>query len=267
MDLDKLKKAAKEKGALALKKIIHASEPEIEEDTIPDNVPENSAEAEHQLDDSPVEINDNEISGETQRFDLNDILSRLKSTPGDQTYTEPVDSEINPEDASEKEDHEIREETYEQDASDIAALMTSAVNEIRAEINKELGSTRDLINEKLNTLDEQTKRLNDIYGRLGTLNSIVDKNAGESTKSAININGKLNAHDARLTEISNSLGSVSKLNDSIFDLKNSQMNTKNSLSELENSYTKLKRKMTAGVTIISILCAIVVILEVMNLLS
>lgn len=266
MDLDKLKKAAKEKGALALKKLIRATEPEEEDDINQEEAPENIADVE-QPENETAESSDNTVSGETQRFDLNDILSRLKSEPGDQTYSEPEETEADAAAEEEIEESVSVEQTPEKEVSDITEIIAAAVNDIRAEIDKELGSTRELINERLNALDEQTKRLNDIYGRLGTLNSIVDKNAGESTKSAININGKLNAHDARLTEISNSLGSVSKLNDSIFDLKNSQMNTKNSLSELESSYTKLKRKMTAGVTIMSILCAIVVILEVMNLLS
>lgn len=266
MDLDKLKKAAKEKGALALKKLIHVSESEEDDNIIQDDAPENAPEPEQTDNDAP-ESNENTVSGETQRFDLNDILSRLKTTPGDQTYTESDADETAVEDDEETEECVTEQETSDHEVSEITEMIAAAVNEIRAEIDKELGCTRDLINERLNALDEHTKRLNDIYGRLGTLNSIVDKNAGESTKSAININGKLNAHDVRLTEISNSLGSVSKLNDSIFDLKNSQMNTKNSLSELESSYIKLKRKMTAGVTIMSILCAIVVILEVMNLLS
>lgn len=265
MDLDKLKKAAKEKGAMALKKLIHSAE-QIE-DEIYNAEPEQTAE--ETLTKEQEEPENEPVSGQTQRFNLNDILSKLSSAPGDQTYSE---AEVPEEDIPEPEEPKTNAPEPEENGAgeseaDIAELISSAVADIRQELSKEIFSAYDQLNEKLNILEDHSKRLNDIYGRLGTLNSIVDKSAGENTKSSININGKLNAHDVRLTEISNSLGSVSKLNDSIFDLKNSQMNTKNTLSDLETSYAKLKRKMTAGVTIMSILCAIVVILEVMNLLS
>ena len=88
-----------------------------------------------------------------------------------------------------------------------------------------------------------------------------------TTKSIVNINAKLNAQDDRITDIVTSLGSVSKLNDSVFDLKNTQMNTRNSIDTLSASFSRLKRRMTAGVTVISILSAVLIVLEVLNLLS
>ena len=73
--------------------------------------------------------------------------------------------------------------------------------------------------------------------------------------------------DKKLSELTASLSGVNKLNDSIFDLKNSQMNTKNSLGDLELSFRRLKKKMTAGIVIISIISAVIAVLEVINLLS
>lgn len=70
-----------------------------------------------------------------------------------------------------------------------------------------------------------------------------------------------------VTEIKQAVVSVSKLNDSIFDLKNAQINTKNSVSELEEGFARLKKKCVAGVTILSILSAIIIALEVVQLLS
>lgn len=270
MDLDKLKKVAKEKSSMALKRLIHAADTLENEDSLCDEPGSNeeldSQESNNTQSEEVVQENTMEgVSGETRRFNLNDILNNLKSVPGDQTYNEISD------DAEDEPNNdlspEIADSNSTMDSDDIASIAKDYLENLRTEVNSELDKIHELIDIKLGSLDEHTKRLNDIYGRLGTLNSIVDKSAGENTKSAININGKLNAQDVRLNEISNALGSVSKLNDSIFDLKNSQMNTKNSLSELESSYSKLKRKMTAGVTIISILSAIVVILEVINLLS
>ena len=73
--------------------------------------------------------------------------------------------------------------------------------------------------------------------------------------------------DKKLSELTASLSGVNKLNDSIFDLKNSQMNTKNSLGDLELSFRRLKKKMTAGIVIISIISAVIAVLKVINLLS
>ncbi len=72
---------------------------------------------------------------------------------------------------------------------------------------------------------------------------------------------------ADVAEIKQAVVSVSKLNDSIFDLKNAQINTKNSVAELEAGFVKLKRKCVAGITILSILGAITIALEVIQLLS
>lgn len=271
MDLDKLKKVAKEKGSMALKRLIHAADTlENEDSSCDEPSPIENLDDQNSNDTQPEDIvqenASDDVSGETRRFNLNDVLNNLKSAPGDQTYNEVIDEENDVEQNIDP----VPETSELDDATEsgaIADMIKDYLDNLRIEINSELNNANEIIDKKLDSLDEHTKRLNDIYGRLGTLNSIVDKHAGENTKSAININGKLNAQDVRLNEISNALGSVSKLNDSIFDLKNSQMNTKNSLSELESSYAKLKRKMTAGVTIISILSAIIVILEVINLLS
>ncbi len=70
-----------------------------------------------------------------------------------------------------------------------------------------------------------------------------------------------------VTEIKQAVVSVSKLNDSIFELKNAQINTKNSVAELEEGFAKLKRKCVAGVTILSILSAVIIALEVFQLIS
>lgn len=70
-----------------------------------------------------------------------------------------------------------------------------------------------------------------------------------------------------VTEIKQAVVSVSKLNDSIFELKNAQINTKNSVAELEEGFAKLKKKCVAGVTILSILSAVIIALEVVQLIS
>ena len=70
-----------------------------------------------------------------------------------------------------------------------------------------------------------------------------------------------------VSEVKQAFNSISKLNDSVFDLKNTQLNTKNTISELESSFVKHKKKCVLGVTVLSILSAIVIVLEVVLMLS
>ncbi len=70
-----------------------------------------------------------------------------------------------------------------------------------------------------------------------------------------------------ISEVKQSVGSVAKVNDSIFDLKNTQHNTKNALLNLETAINRLKKKCVLGVTVLSILSAIVIVLEILLMLS
>ncbi len=70
-----------------------------------------------------------------------------------------------------------------------------------------------------------------------------------------------------MAEVKQAVGSVSKVNDSIFDLKNTQHNTKNALVNLETAISRLKKKCVLGVTVLSILSAIVIALEILLMLS
>lgn len=82
-----------------------------------------------------------------------------------------------------------------------------------------------------------------------------------------NLEGHIVAIERKLSEISNSVSGVNKINDSIFDLKNSQINTRNSINELEVAFKKMKKKVISGITVISIITAIVAVLEIINILS
>ena len=123
------------------------------------------------------------------------------------------------------------------------------------------------VEDKLNSLNEQLDKIDEAISMLKTDSANASNEAARIIRIAENISGKVNRTADRLTELNNSLAGVSKLNDSIFDLKNSQMNTKNSLGELQSAFFKLKKKMTAGVTIITVLAAVIAVLEVINLLS
>ncbi|MGN0163511.1 MAG: hypothetical protein ACI4EA_08050 [Candidatus Ornithomonoglobus sp.] len=123
------------------------------------------------------------------------------------------------------------------------------------------------VEEKLNTIEYQLDKIDEAISILKADTVDASNETARIIRIVENISGKVNRTSEKLTDLNNSLASVSKLNDSIFDLKNSQMNTKNSLGELQSAFFKLKKKMTAGITIISILAAVIAVLEVLNLLS
>ena len=75
------------------------------------------------------------------------------------------------------------------------------------------------------------------------------------------------AVSAGVSEIKQAVNSVSRLNDSLFDLRNTQLNTKNAVSDLETAFARLKKKCVLGVTVLSILSAIVIVLEIVLMLS
>ena len=104
--------------------------------------------------------------------------------------------------------------------------------------------------EQLNSIDVQA---NDRKKELKDSSSENQTSGGEIAKS--------------VSEVKQAFNSISKLNDSVFDLKNTQLNTKNTISELELSFVKLKKKCVLGVTVLSILSAIVIVLEVVLMLS
>lgn len=125
----------------------------------------------------------------------------------------------------------------------------------------------DELSEKLGAAMAQIDSLNEA---LKLIKEDIESSMEECVRSrrvSENVNGKLNSVSDKISELSNSLAGISKLKDSIFDLKNSQMNTKNSIGALQSGFFKLKKKMTTGITIISILTTIIAILEILNLLS
>ncbi len=110
-------------------------------------------------------------------------------------------------------------------------------------------------------------RIDALSSSVESMNLLISENISAVSKSVDTANGRLTVSDKKLSDITNSLASISKLNDSIFDLKNTQMNTRNALGSLEGSFYKLKRKMNVSVIIISILTALIAVMEVINLLS
>lgn len=126
--------------------------------------------------------------------------------------------------------------------------------------NEELENLNAGIETLISKLDSLTSKVNDIEIKQIENKNSYDRDINDSRVAMTSLNNEL-------AEIKQSVGSINKLNDSLFDLKNSQQITKKSLTDLEASYANLKKKCVAGITILSILSALTIIIEIINLLS
>lgn len=142
--------------------------------------------------------------------------------------------------------------------------MKDALNRVKKNTETIKNSVAELISED-NTDIPETKTY-DKKALNCDLNDISEEVKALRTSNE-NLEGHIVAIERKLSEISNAVSGVNKINDSIFDLKNSQINTRNSINELEVSFRKMKKKMVSGITVISIITAIVAVLEIINLLS
>ena len=68
-------------------------------------------------------------------------------------------------------------------------------------------------------------------------------------------------------KIQNNVSDINKVSDSVFDLKNAQQSAKNSINALETAFNRMKNKYITCITLLSILCFIIIALQVLNLIS
>lgn len=265
MDFDKLKRAAKETLKIVSSRKDETTDAQEPEETAIE--PETDSPAEEKKDDMEM----------TQRIDLKNVLDIFKKKKF--TDTDPDDSEAD-DTANDEAAESVPEPAAEQEAEPEETINTAPEenNELPVVSDKsidELKQALDRLSAKLDTaadkeksdVSDLNKAIEDLSGSISELYTLCSEDNIKQGNLSDAIISQLGDADKKLKNISNSISGISKLGDSIFDLKNSQMNTKNSLGNLEASFYKLKKKMNSSMLIISILTAIIAILEIINLLS
>lgn len=251
MDFNKIKKAAKNTIRMVSNKVEETFlRPDDEDDMI--ELKANSK-AYDDIDDFTA---DEDIMGSTQRFDMKDALKRFRKN------TDELENNISDfikEDAKTDDENAVNE-FIENNFTDLKKDIADSISDIDTDISKlsaRYSSEMIKLEKDVSTLDENVNRIV----------AMVEKTDSSLVSLSNNLETAIMDINKRLSDISSSISGVNKINDSIFDLKNSQINTKNILSDLETAFRRLKKKMTAGVTILAVISAIVVVLEVLNLLS
>lgn len=194
----------------------------------------------------------------TQRIgeNIQNVINKVKKTAGRMAETlsaksdegESVntdeDNALNSLDSNKNED--VNQQVLSEDA---AVPPSQEYGEVLAQLNTALTNLSE-INTRLQTIE---LKVNDAQRQSASDNNVVRDLLDKTMNMTL--------------DIKNTINSVSKLNDSIFDLKNSQQNVKMSVSDVESAFKRLKSKCITGFTIISIIGLITIALEVINLLS
>ncbi len=252
MDFDKIKKAAKD----TIKMVSNKVEEKLSKADDDEDVIEIKGNRTVYDDFDDFSENDDDIMGTTQRFDMKDALNRFRKRQDniEETLSDLIkNNDKKTEDKTVNDFIESNFTDLKKDLSDSISDIDSDISNLSANYSQEMKKIETDISNLREYVDNAVKTTEKTNTSLATLSDNLEA-------SILDINKKL-------SEITTSISGVNRINDSIFDLKNSQINTKNFLGDLEAAFKNLKKKMTAGITILSVITAVIAILEVLNLLS
>lgn len=200
---------------------------------------------------------DDDLMGETRRFDMKDALNRFRKRQDD--IEDALSDVIKTKDNKPSDDKAVNE------------FIQSNISDLKKNISESISDIDEDISNLSTNYSQEMKKINsdiqDLRQYIDKVSEMTQKTDSSINTLSENLEGSILDINKKLNEISSSISGVNRINDSIFDLKNTQMNTKNFLGDLEASFNALKRKMTAGVTILSVITAIIAVLEILNLLS
>lgn len=155
--------------------------------------------------------------------------------------------------------------------------VSAAISNTAKSAKEHIKSAQNSAKEKLSSLSSPSaveKGISEILEKLNAADAKIRELEAKEAESRSSYDNGINDLRVSITSINNDLteikqntSSITKLNDSIFDIKNTQQNTKKSLYELSERILVLKKKLVAGITVVSILSVMVIVLEIINLLS
>ena len=249
-----------------------------------------------------VEATDSDSAGET--INIKGVIDMVRKKAGEGWSTAKkiggeVKDQINDYIAAANEKSEESGETAEAPEDKPVENVQTADEAAHSAISASISNTAKAAKSHLRSASEATReKLGGMSGKLSEVSSIgtnIDK-ISTDVESAIakldTVNSKLgeievkqienrnnydrSVNDMRvsmsclmndISEMNQSTGSIAKLSDAVFDLKNTQANTKKAIADVEARVIALRKKVTAGVTLISVLSVIMIVLEIINLLS
>lgn len=118
-----------------------------------------------------------------------------------------------------------------------------------------------------NTVLSLSEKLDSVLEKLGMIDAQDRDYMKDHERNYSDIRRSFEDVTSGIADLKQTVNSFSKLNDSLFDMKNTQLNTKNAVADLETGFKRLKKKCVLGVTVLSVLSAITIVLEIVLMLS
>ena len=222
------------------------------------------------------------IGGEVKE-QINDYIAAA-SEKAEEKRTETAMNET----AVIKEEEQPEAEAEETDEDDVVSGISASISSTAKAAKSHIKSASDATREKLSEVSDKLGEVSSIgadidkissdvesaISKLDTVNSKLSEievkqieNRNNYDRSVNDMRVSMNCLINDISEMSQNTGGIAKLSDAVFDLKNTQQNTKKAIADVEERIIALRKKVTAGVKIISILSVIMIILEIINLLS
>ncbi len=155
-------------------------------------------------------------------------------------------------------------ETAKAAKNHIKNVALSAEGKIDDIISDAIQDSVDGLNSRINDvvlkIDKASSKLNEIEVKQIETKNCLDRNTNDVRISLTDLSNDISA-------VKQSFGTVSKLNDSVFDLKNTQQNLKKSISDLYEAVNVVKKKQVISTAILTVIGIIVIALEFIILLS
>lgn len=216
----------------------------------------------------------------TQRINLSDtinlqsVIDRFKKTAGEikDTVVNKVDEIKSKKDIgafaqkTEELAEDVKEAFDETSIKEKVKNVAAKANELRDNVSTSARVETRLV-DVTSDVAELKKKICDISDKLNVMEVQDGQRGKDSEQGFADIQNAIENIAENVSEIKHTVGAVSKLNDSLFDLRNTLLNTKNALMETETNVLRLKKKCVLGVTVLSILSAIVIVLEIILMLS
>ena len=216
--------------------------------------------------------------GETKTINLQGVIEKFRKRAGD---IKDASKKLTAEAAEKIEElkNSVKEETEHPKNEEITAetKQTDACEDVTLDlddIKREIGDAVQKSMSGFSLSDSDMKSIRELLdGNEAKINALaenvrdIEAICRDAAAGVETMRVKTEGMSGGIEEIRQAISGISKLNDSVFDLKNAQLNVKNSLENLEHGFKGLKKKFILGITILSILTFISIIMSVLLLLS
>ena len=169
-------------------------------------------------------------------------------------------------DAPKKETAEVVEE-ISIDMDEIKEELTGTIRTVMTEEKAEIKAALDGMGDTSVDFSGIERELAAVKKRLQAIQISTEENVHDNGNNITALHKSMAEQRDRISEIQQTINSVSKLSDSVFDLKNAQINMKKSIDAMDLAIKNLRKKLSVSTAILSVIGVLVIVLQIIALLS